>query len=42
MSNPARRPTDALGDPISFFLTGGEAHDLEGAEHLLPTMGPTR
>jgi transposase len=20
------------------FLTGGEAHDLEGADHLLPTM----
>ena len=29
---------DALGNPIDFFLTGGEAHDLEGADHLLPTM----
>ena len=29
---------DALGNPIGFFLTGGEAHDLEGADHLLPTM----
>ena len=28
----------ALGNPIGFFLTGGEAHDLEGADHLLPTM----
>jgi transposase len=27
-----------LGNPIDFFLTGGEAHDLEGADHLLPTM----
>ena len=22
----------------AFFLTGGEAHDLVGADHLLPTM----
>ena len=29
---------DALGNPIGFFLTGGEAHDLLGADHLLPTM----
>jgi transposase len=29
---------DALGNPINFFLTGGEAHDLAGADHLLPTM----
>ena len=29
---------DALGNPIGFFLTGGEAHDLVGADHLLPTM----
>ena len=29
---------DALGNPIDFFLTGGEAHDLEGADHLLPSM----
>jgi transposase len=27
-----------LGNPTGFFLTGGEAHDLEGADHLLPTM----
>ena len=32
----ARR--DALGNPLGFFLTGGEAHDLVGADHLLPTM----
>ena len=29
---------DALGNPVDFFLTGGEAHDLVGADHLLPTM----
>ena len=29
---------DALGNPIDFFLTGGEAHDLVGADHLLPTI----
>jgi transposase len=29
---------DALGNPVSFFLTGGEAHDLVGADHLLPQM----
>jgi transposase len=29
---------DALGNPIDFFLTGGEAHDLLGADHLLPSM----
>ena len=29
---------DALGNPLGFFLTGGEAHDLVGADRLLPTM----
>ena len=29
---------DALGNPLGFFLTGGQAHDLAGADHLLPTM----
>jgi transposase len=29
---------DALGNPIGFFLTGGEQHDLAGADHLLPEM----
>jgi hypothetical protein len=29
---------DALGNPLGFFLTGGEAHDLVGADQLLPTM----
>jgi transposase len=29
---------DALGNPLGFFLTGGEAHDLVGADHLLPSV----
>jgi transposase len=29
---------DALGNPIGFFLTGGQAHDLVGADQLLPSM----
>jgi transposase len=29
---------DALGNPVGLHLTGGEAHDLVGADHLLPDM----
>jgi transposase len=29
---------DALGNPIAFFLTGGHAHDLAGADELLPNL----
>jgi len=29
---------DALGNPIGFVLTPGQAHDLEGADALLPQM----
>lgn len=29
---------DALGNPLGFFLTPGQAHDLEGADVLLPHM----
>jgi transposase len=29
---------DALGNPVGFHLTGGEAHDLVGADELLPDM----
>ncbi len=29
---------DAQGNPVGFFLTGGQAHDLAGADHLLPGM----
>jgi transposase len=27
---------DALGNPTQFYLTSGEAHDLNGADALLP------
>jgi len=29
---------DALGNPLAFMLTPGQAHDLEGADVLLPQM----
>ena len=29
---------DALGNPIGFHLTGGETHDLVGADVLIPDM----
>jgi transposase len=29
---------DALGNPIRFFLTAGQACDLDGADALLPQM----
>lgn len=29
---------DALGNAIGFVLSGGQAHDLIGADQLLPTM----
>jgi transposase len=29
---------DALGNPTAFLLTPGQAHDLEGADALLPQM----
>ena len=29
---------DALGNPTAFFLTGGQAHDLAGADELLPNL----
>ena len=29
---------DALGNPTAFFLTAGQANELEGADALLPHM----
>jgi transposase len=29
---------DALGNPLAFMLSPGQAHDLEGADALLPQM----
>ena len=38
MSTKIHTLVDALGNPVGFFLTGGQAHDLVGADHLLPAM----
>ena len=38
MSTKIHALVDALGNPLGFLLTGGQAHDLAGADHLLPTM----
>ena len=38
MSTKIHTTVDALGNPTGFYLTGGEAHDLVGADHLLPEM----
>jgi len=38
LSTKIHATTDALGNPTSFFLTGGNRHDLEGADHLLPQI----
>ena len=29
---------DTLGNSVGFFPTGGQAHDLAGADHHLPSM----
>ncbi len=38
MSTKIDALVDALGNPIAFCLSGGQAHDLEGADELLPGM----
>lgn len=38
MSTKIHTLVDALGNPLGFFLTPGQAHDLEGADALLPQM----
>jgi transposase len=38
LSTKIHTMVDALGNPVGFFLTGGQAHDLVGADHLLPEM----
>ena len=38
MSTKIHATVDALGNPTGFLLTGGEAHDLVGADHFLPQM----
>ena len=38
MSTKIHTLVDALGNPLGFFLTPGQAHDLQGADELLPHM----
>lgn len=38
MSTKIHATTDALGNPTSFMLTPGQAHDLNGADGLLPDL----
>ena len=38
MSTKIHTLVDALGNPVGFHLTGGEVHDLVGADRLLPEM----
>ena len=38
MSTKIHAMVDALGNPTAFFLTPGQAHDLKGADALLPQM----
>jgi len=38
LSTKIHAMVDALGNPVGFFLTPGQAHDLQGADALLPQM----
>lgn len=38
MSTKIHATCDALGNPLDFHLTPGQAHDLEGADVLLPDL----
>ena len=38
MSTKIHAMVDALGNPLAFFLTAGQTHDLQGADVLLPQM----
>jgi transposase len=38
LSTKIHAMVDALGNPVAFFLTPGQAHDLQGADALLPQM----
>jgi hypothetical protein len=38
LSTKIHTMVDALGSPVGFHISDGEAHDLVGADHLLPTM----
>ena len=38
MSTKIHTLVDALGNPVGFFLSGGQAHDLAGADDLIAKM----
>jgi transposase len=38
LSTKIHTMVDALGNPMGFHLTGGQAHDLVGADHLIPII----
>jgi transposase len=38
LSTKIHATVDALGNPTGFLLTPGQAHDLEGADALLPQV----
>jgi transposase len=38
LSTKIHATCDALGNPTGFVLTPGQAHDLEGADALLPSV----
>ena len=38
MSTKIHAMVDALGNPVGFFLSGGQVHDLAGADHFLRSM----
>lgn len=38
MSTKIHATVDALGNPTDFLLTPGQAHDLDGADALLPDI----
>jgi len=38
LSTKIHAMVDALGNPVSFLLTPGQAHDLDGADVFLPQM----
>jgi len=38
LSTKIHATVDALGNPTGFLLTPGQAHDLDGADELLPVL----
>ncbi len=38
LSTKIHAVVDALGNPVSFHLTSGQACDLDGADNLLPDL----